>query len=57
MKCPKCKCQMEPCEHFEEEYHSEEKIIMHWRLYCPKCHHYSIAMFTYQVTNIEMEWD
>ena len=56
MKCPKCNSEMEYYDHFDEEYKGKE-ILVRWRFNCPKCNHYSIALATYIVNNVEMEWE
>lgn len=56
MKCSKCDHEMEYYDHFDEEY-QREHISMRWRFHCPNCNHNAIALVTYQVENIEMEWD
>ena len=56
MKCTKCGNEMEYYDHFDEEYHREH-IDIRWRFHCPNCNHNIIALVTYQIENIEVEWD
>jgi len=60
IECPQCHKLMELCEKkdvYDWVCGKNIGVNIRWRLHCPHCNHYSIALIKYEATNIKMEWE